>query len=209
MTVRRPHWLPGFLLAAGLAIGAVTAGCASGDGTASAVEGVSIERTTTIPPAPHLSTTSAVPVELLPPAQVSRSGPPPARSWEGQKYDFGIVERVEQRRGEWVVVFDREQLRNDRGVRSGPTLTEEPVVIGDLGDVRIDNSSRQLRTFGVADGATVLRLSSTWTCAQPMPVWDHLSILDLARTGPGDDVRAALSFDADGQVTQIRLSRGC
>jgi hypothetical protein len=206
MTVRRSRWLSVALLAAAAV---AVAGCASGDGTASAVEGVSIERTTTIPPAPHLSTTSAVPVELLPPAQVSRSGPPPARSWEGQKYDFGIVERVEQRKDGWVVVFDREQLRNDRGVRSGPTLTEEPVVIGDLGDVRIDNQSRQLRTFGVAPGVTILRLSATWTCAQPMPIWDHLSVIDLARTGPGDDVRAALSFDADGQVTQIRLSRGC
>jgi hypothetical protein len=208
--MRRPPWILGSTLAIGLAVAAAASGCTGGDGTASAVEGISIERsTTTIPPAPHLTTTSTVAVELLPPAQVSRPGPPPERSWEGQKYDFGVVERVEQRDGAWVVVFDREQLRNDRGVRSGPTLTEEPVLIGDLGDVSIDNSSRKLRSFGVAPDATILRLSATWTCAQPMPVWDHLTIHDLAIAGPGDDARAALSFDADGQISQIRLSRGC
>jgi hypothetical protein len=180
------------------------AGCAGTDGTASAVEGISIERTTTTVP----TTTTSVGVELLPSATVSRPAPPAPRSWEGQKYDFGKVVDLEQRDGGWVVVFDREQITDQNGSRTGPTLTEEPVLIGDV-DVRIENDSSQLRVFGVLPNAEVMRLSPTWSCAQPMPVWDHLDLAQLAQTGAGNDIRGALTFDDEGQVSRIRLSRGC
>jgi hypothetical protein len=184
------------------------AGCAGGDGTASAVEGISVERSTTEVPAVLPSTTSTVAVELLPSAQLSRPAPPDPHSWEGQKYDFGIVEGVEPRDGGWVVIFDREEIADRFGRRSGPTLTEEPVLIGDT-DQQIENNSDQLRVFAALPTATVLRLSESWSCAQPLPVWDHLTVEELARTGVGADTRDALTFDADGQVTQIRLTRGC
>jgi hypothetical protein len=195
-------------LAVGTAIVLSTAGCAGSDGTASAVEGISIERTTTTDAPTLPPTTTTVAVQLLPSAKVSRPAPPARRSWEGQKYDFGRVLDVEQREDGWVLVFDRSQITDEYGTRTGPTLTEEPVLIGDT-EERIENTSSKLRAFGVLPDAVVLRLSPTWSCAQPMPVWDHLDIAQLAQVGSGADTRGALTFDADGQVTQVRLSRGC
>jgi hypothetical protein len=205
MTRRRARRLGGAAVA--LALTCALGACGDGDGTASAVEGISIERTTTTE-VPAVLPSTTVAVELLPSAQLSRPKPPDPRSWEGQKYDFGIVDGVEPRDGGWVVIFDREEITDQFGSRSGPTLTEEPVLIGDT-DQRIENSSSQLRVFGLLPTATVLRLSASWTCAQPMPVWDHLDVEQLERAGTGADTRAALTFDADGQVTQIRLTRGC
>ena len=197
---------------AALGLGAIVAfalaGCAGSDGTASAVEGMSVERTASTLPPTLPPTTTTIAVQLLPSAKVSRPAPPAARSWEGQKYDFGSVIDLEQRDGGWVLVFDRAQITDENGSRTGPTLTEEPVLIGDT-DVQIENTSSQLRLFGVLPDVTILRLSGSWTCQQPMPMWDHLDAAQLAQVGAGADTRAALTFDADGQVSQIRLSRGC
>ena len=195
-------------VAVGTAIALASAGCAGSEGTASAVEGISLERSTTTAIPPTLPTSTTIEVQLLPSAKVSRPAPPDARSWEGQKYDFGIVVDLEQRDDGWVVVFDRSQITDENGTRTGPTLTEEPVLIGDT-DERIENTSAKLRVFGVVPDAAVLRLSADWTCARPMPVWDQVDLPQLSQVGSGNDTRGALTFDADGQVTQIRLSRGC
>lgn len=185
-------------------------GCATDGGTAAAVEGVSIERTTTtIPPAPKLSTTTLAPVELLPPTRATRETAPPQHDWEGQQYDFGIVRSVRQMGGRWVLTFDREQIHDDHGVRDGPTLSTEPIIIGDDPDVTITNQNRKLRTFGVRDDAEVLRLDQAWTCAAGVPNWSHLTVPELAVAGTGQDTQDSLTFDAQGQVIRIRLSRGC
>lgn len=194
--------LGGMLLAAMLGVG-----CSSGEAPA-AVKGASIERTTTSS-APSASTTEGT-VELLPPSHITRDEiEATAADWEGQQYDFGIIRRVSQTDGRWRLTFDREQIRDAHGVRDGPTLAIEPVLIGDPPGVQIVNTSPKLRTFAVRPDVEILRLAPSWTCENNLASWVPLSIEQLAATpelGGGQD---ALTFDSAGQVVRIRLSRGC
>jgi hypothetical protein len=60
----------------------------------------------------------------------------------------------------------------------------------------------------VSPNAIVLQLYSAWSCGQE-PDWLTTTMSRLADVGVGGDKIDTLTFDAQGQVTEVRLSRGC
>lgn len=179
--------------------------CGTSDGPAAAVEGVAIERTTAAP-----TTTIPVPVELLPASQMTREHfEAIARDWEGQRFDFGVVRRVDNEGRGWTLTFDRAQIRDEHGVRDGPTLETEPIYIGDTGGITVSNTNPRLRTFAVDPNAEVLLLSPKWSCANDQPSWELITVEQLASAPSALGGQDALTFDSSGQVTRIRLARGC
>lgn len=203
------------LLTAASLLPALLGGCATGDAR---VEGATAERvTSTRPPSttpPPSTPSTTIEVQLLPPVTAVRpEGPVDERDWEGQRYDFGAVTEARRVGGEQVIDFDRYQLRDpDGGFRSGRTLTEEPVLFGNS-DTPFKNVNPRLRTFTVADDATVIVLDPEWSCDDrspgDLPEWVPLSFDQLMAFGGGAGRQDALTFDAEGRVSQIRLSRGC
>lgn len=198
------------LLSLAVLLGA-TAGCASGEPTAAAVEGASLERTTVASTTiPSTTVDGAADVQLLPPTHVSRSELEAAAiDWEGQTYDFGVVRRVARVGEVWHLVFDREQIHDVHGVRDGPTLEMEPVLIGDPPGIRILNNSPKLRTFAVSPNVEILRLAPSWNCTTDLPSWVRINLDQLAASPSTGGDQDALTFDTNGQVTRIRLARGC
>jgi hypothetical protein len=193
---------------------AANAGCDGGDDAAK-VEGTSIERTTRPTIAPATTTTAPTttePAQLLPPVTAERADDGPVHDWEGQHYDFGRIQSIEHADGNGVLTFDRMQIiEEDGSLHSGPTLSEEPIIVANT-DTPFVNQSRALRTFSVAPDVVVKRLDEAWSCGPdgpPAPTWDEGTLDQLVADGVGDDVQDSLTFDAAGQVVQIRLSRGC
>ena len=93
----------------------------------------------------------------------------------------------------------------------GRPLSEEPIIVANT-DAPFVNQSRRLRTFTVAPDATIKRLSPEWSCGPEgpaAPTWDEITLPDFIAAGVGDDTQDSLTFDARGQVVQVRLSRGC
>lgn len=194
----------GLVIAVGLAL-VVGSGCGTSDGPAAAVEGISVERTTT-----SETPTTTVPVELLPASQMTREDLEAITlDWEGQKYDFGIVHRVEQDGGNWTLTFDRAQIHDEHGVRDGPTLETEPVYIGDPAGVTLTNTNPRLRRFAVRSDAEVLLLSPAWNCTNDLPSWVPVGLEAVAAAPSTLGGQDALTFDNDGLVIRIRLARGC
>ena len=202
------------LVAAALSI----ASCSTDPRTAS-VEAATTERlpttTTTVPSTtvPATTTTTGVPpvaVSLLPPARLDRNQPGgPERSWNGERFDFGIIAGVRQVDDAWVVDIDREQIPlAGGGYASGEGIDIEPVLVGDP-PRPIRNDSTHLRTFTVRADAEVLRLGADWTCGNDDPRWTSATVQELAVWGVGRDRQDALTFDDAGEVTRIRLSRRC
>jgi len=200
------------LIAAALAVSS----CSDSPKTAS-VEAATTERlpattTSTTTPAPDTVApgTTEPTVSLLPPARLDRNQPGGAeRSWQGERFDFGIIAGIRQEGGVWLVDIDREQVpQAEGGYLAGPGLTIEPILVGDP-PRPIRNDSTALRTFSVSTDADVLRLGPFWACGDGSPTWTAATVAELAAWGVGRDRQDALTFDNVGQVTRIRLSRGC
>ena len=137
------------------------------------------------------------------------------RDWDDARFDFGRIERVHREDDELLVDFDRTQLVTDGGGRaSGPDFTEEPVVVGNTDEPTV-NENRRLRTYAVRPDAEVLVIDNLFdTCSdseQPAPPrWRRLRLDEL--TGShlwADYTQVSLTFDPDGLVMRVRLSRGC
>jgi len=92
------------MLAATVLVGA----CGNDGSTPGAVvEGTEIVRstTTTIPPAPHLFTTTSIAVELLPPTEIRRSQKVDTWSWTGQRTSSGTIHEIQPLNGGWLMSF--------------------------------------------------------------------------------------------------------
>ena len=188
------------------------AACSDPDsGGAAEVAGETTVRSNTTSTTTPSSTTTfpSPPVSLIDPITITRpTEPVKKRDWEGQRFDFGTVKRVRKPGNDWVVDFDRAQLEENGSLNSGVTLTQEPVLVGNI-DQPYVNENPRIRTFTVSPDATVLRLTPGWTCDTGTPTWDTITLAQLAFWGVGSDTQDALTFDDLGQVTRIRLSRPC
>jgi hypothetical protein len=184
--------------------------CGDGSDPGPVVEGTEIARstTTTIPPAPHLESTSTVPVELLPPTQLNRSDTVSKLSWEGQRFDIGVIKKVAQSSdGGWVLAFDREEVVDSHGTRSGKELTANPIDVRQRPPV-VRNGNHTITLFNVAPDAAIQEAEPV--CASgdaPAGLADQVS--DLSTYGVGTDQLDSLTFDASGQVVSILLTHPC
>ena len=138
-----------------------------------------------------------------------------ARDWDGARFDFGRIQRVHRQGDELLLDFDRTQLVTDDGSRkSGPDFTEEPVVVGNTDEPTV-NENRRLRTYIVRPDAEALVIDNLRdTCSdleQPAPPrWRRLDLEALvdSRLWP-DYPQVSLTFDPEGFVMRVRLSRAC
>jgi hypothetical protein len=183
--------------------------CSDGSDPGPAVEGTEIIRgtTTTIPPAPHLQSTTTVPVQLLPPTQVNRSDKASKLSWEGQRFDVGVIKKVAPAGNGWVVAFDREEVVDATGTHSGKQLTTNPVG-GQIKPPTLRNSSHAITFFNVSPDAPVNELTPDCT-GSTLPSGVGETVPDLATYGVGTNNVDSLTFDATGQVTVILLTQSC
>lgn len=154
-------------------------------------------------------------VEVVAPApNESQDGGGGARDWDGARFDFGRIERVHRDGDELLVDFDRTQLVTDGGIRkSGPDFTEEPVVVGNTDEPTV-NENRRLRTYVVRPDAEALVIDNLFeTCSdleQPAaPRWRRLRLEELGDMTFSDHSQVSLTFDPEGLVMRVRLSRGC
>jgi hypothetical protein len=208
-----------WVLAAMVLLGA----CTDGSDPGAVVEGTEIARstTTTIPPAPHLESTSTVPVQLLPPIGITRpnsgsnsaptstvpSGAPSDRrlSWDGQHFDVGIIKKVGSTAAGWVLTFDREEVIDAHGSKSGPSLTTDPITTtGNPPKVR--NGSRDISWFYVSADAPVSEYTPP---CDGGPAGLGETVEDLATYGIGRNELDSLTFDGGGQVTAIQMTYPC
>lgn len=194
--------------------------CSDGSDPGAVVEGTEIARTTTttIPPAPHLESTSTIPVELVPPVEVNRSGggstgatgttlPYDNLSWQGQRFDIGVIKKVGAASGGWVVAFDREEVVDAHGSRPGNELTTDPLdAQGRPPTVR--NGSHDISFFNVSADAPVSEITPDCS-GNDLPSAVGETVSDLATYSVGADVIDTLTFDTNGLVTAIRLARPC
>ena len=168
-----------------------------------AVSTTALDRSATTAP-----TTTAAPATTT----TSATG---AEDWDGVRFDFGIIDRIDRTEdGRTLVVFDRTQIADDPP-RSAPDFTEEPIYFGNT-DVVYLNDNPRLRTYVAARTVEVLRLAnpqqacSGLTDERQPPVWRSISVDDVVDGALWEDFdQVALTFDADGRVTRIRLSSGC
>jgi hypothetical protein len=182
------------------------------------VRGKTLERDATSDPTTSTSSPtrptagSPTTVHLVPPATEQRDAPASVHDWEGQRFDFGTIHSVRESGGQHLITFDRMQvIEEDGALHSGPTLSEEPIIVANT-DAPFVNQSRVVRTFTIADDATIKRLSPDWNCGPDgpaAPTWDEITFADLVAAGVGADTQDSLTFDSQGQVVQVRLSRGC
>ncbi len=204
------------LVAVVFALVGIGAGCASNGSNpgGAVVEGTVVERTTTttIPPAPPLIPTSTVPVELVPPVEISRNQTTADTkvatwSWNGQRYDIGTITDIHPVGDAWVITFQRASVTDAHGTRSGRQLDVEPLILG-AGASEVRPVGHANLAFAVAADVTVVQLNTAWSCGQD-PDWLDVPMSQVANNGVGGDTIDTLTFGPDGQVTAIRLSRGC
>jgi len=195
-----------WVLAATVLLGA----CGDGSDPGPVVEGTDIARTTTttIPPAPHLESTSTIPVELLPPTEVNRTDTVNKLSWEGQRFDVGVIKKVAQSgNGGWVLAFDREQVVDAHGTRSGKELTTNPIDV-QLRPPTVRNDGPTITLFNVAPDAAIEEVEPVCKPGDaPAGLADQVS--DLATYGVGNNQLDGLTFDTSGQVVSILLTHPC
>lgn len=142
--------------------------------------------------------------------------------WTDERYDFGTISSVERVDGHVEIVFDRQQLYSEQGdLQSGSQFTEEPILTGNT-DAPMVNENDQLRRYVVAPEADLLRVHLPQPCADGTNedvevTWDIISEDDLVAgatevsTPESVDTftQVALTFDATGLVTRVRLGAGC
>jgi hypothetical protein len=196
-----------------LAVTVLLGACSDGSDPGAVVEGTEIVRTTTttIPPAPHLESTSTIPVQLLPPAQVDRNAKsattPDNLSWEGQQFDIGVIKKVGAASGGWVVAFDREEVVGAHGATSGKELTANPLG-ANAGPPTLRNASHAVTFFNVSANAPVNEI--TPNCAgDNLPSAVGETVPDLATYGVGNNLIDVLTFDSTGLITLIQLTHPC
>lgn len=206
-----------------LAVSAVPAACSDTDpldvtgsaakgSDASAGAGVAGIATTTAVPgtdgagAPATEVTE--PPETLPP-----DPPSGALDWDGVKFDWGEIESTTQQGGRVVINFDRWQWD---GV-DAPAMTEERIVFGNT-DFGGTNDSPKLRSYVLALDVDLLEITNerdtSPACndagrADP-PKWSHFAVTGLQNADPSlKSTQTSLTFSPVGEVTRIRISRGC
>ncbi|HVL93186.1 MAG TPA: ferredoxin [Acidimicrobiales bacterium] len=83
-----------------------------------------------------------------------------AGDWAGERFDLGIVDRIDRTEdGRTVVVLDRVQLLTGGEPLSGDQFVDEPIVFGNT-DVPFQNDSNRLRTYVLHPQVEVLRLAN-------------------------------------------------
>jgi hypothetical protein len=183
------------------------------------VEGTEIARTTTtttIPPAPHLESTSTIPVQLVPPVAISRTGTiegptttiargTDRGAWQGQRFEIGQIEKVASSPKGWVVALDREEMVDGRGTRTGRSLTADPISMA-ANPPTVRNASQDVSLYYVSADAPVNEYTAP---CEGGPAGVGETVPDLATYGIGRDVLASLTFDHTGLVTAIRMTHPC
>lgn len=172
------------------------------------------DRLRVVPPAqtsttPSTSTTTTV-LDAQRPAALS------ALDWDNVKYDLGIITGIQRaENGTWRLTFDRVALYTDDGTKDAKDFTEEPVVYGNTG-VETENTNSRLRDYRVLPSAEVLEVGNFREACPfssdnpPPPRWERRSLERLVdeKLYVGND-QTALTFNAAGFVTRIRLSKAC
>jgi len=133
--------------------------------------------------------------------------------FEGQRYDFGAITKLNLADGVYSVTFDRQQLYTDDGsLQSGTDFSEEPILFGNT-DVPYINETTRTRRFVLAQDVEVLRIADPVPCASDEvvadPIWEPIEIEALMNGAWKDRLMDTLTFSTDGDVTRIRLSTGC
>ena len=138
-----------------------------------------------------------------------------AGDWAGERFDLGIVDRIDRTEdGRTVVVFDRVQLLTEGEPLSGDQFADEPIVFGNT-DVPFQNDSNRLRTYVLHPQVEVLRLANARAVCPDDdllddPVWEPVTLDQVVDGSLWDDFgQVSLTFDGAGLVTRVRFSTGC
>jgi hypothetical protein len=178
--------------------------------TGGVVTTVVVDPTTTGAPGTPSSQAGTVP----PTAGGARPGPAAVRDWDGTRFDVGVVNRIDRTEdGKTLIVFDRMQLDQGQGPKSGKDLTSEPIVYGNT-DMPLVNDTTKLRTYVAGPGMEVLRLGNVRETCDPRPPrpprWEPVSVDQVVDQSLWRAyTQVSLTFSADGYVSRLRLSSGC
>lgn len=159
------------------------------------------------------STTTAAPGGPAAPG----AGPVDVLDWDGVKYDYGQIVGASTTGAHGPMIeFDRWQVYLGGGEPVDATsMTSEPIVAGNH-DMPGVNTNPRIRRYRVAPDVQLLLLANVEQICDDMsgtvpPEWTPFMMADLdSRAVPGiEQPQTALTFDATGQVTRIRVSSSC
>ena len=221
---RRPHALRLALAAAAavLLVGACGATGSTGEAGSTTLGGSTVPAASTTTVATTPSSTAPAPPRTVipgittPPATtpVTRPAEVGALDWDGVHYDFGRITAVRRLGSNVVIDFDRVQLLTENGPKSAPDFTEEPILVGNS-DVETQNGSTKTRAYVLEPQAEVLTLANRLTLdcgGRPdgdPPQWRTGDVASLVASGPPDSEQVALTFDADGHISRVRVAESC
>jgi hypothetical protein len=205
--------------AAAVALMVTVASC-SGGGGGDTLQPIPIQGGTApaSPSALVTVTTSATTTTTVPMTTTSAgSATAPAGDWDGARFDAGTISALTKVGALDAISFDRWSYTAPDGSRTdAPHLAAEPVVAwwrtSPFANVQVRN-----RTFVLAPDVEVLVVDPAGqaaACADPPPAappapsWttaDVAALSDPANAG----MIATLTYSDSGQVTRIRITRGC
>jgi hypothetical protein len=205
---------------AAVALVAAVAACSGGGGNDTLqpipIEGgtAAASPTAVVAAAPTTATTTTVPTTGT---TGSGENGGPTGDWDGARFDVGTVSALTKVGVLDAISFDRWSYSAPDGSRSdAPRLAAEPVVAwwrtSPFANVQVRN-----RTFVLARDVEVLVVDPAGraaACADPPPTsspepsWGTADVAALSDPANADMI-ATLTYSATGQVTRIRLTRGC
>jgi hypothetical protein len=161
------------------------------------------------------TTTTTVPVTAAVTGSVAGGGP--VGDWDGARFDVGTISGLTKVGALDAISFDRWSYTAPDGSRTdAPHLAAEPVVAwwrsSPFANVQVRN-----RTFVLAPDVEVLVVAPAGrdaACADPPPAvtpapsWDTADLAALSDPDNAGTI-ATLTYSDSGQVTRIRLTRGC
>jgi hypothetical protein len=212
----RPSPSPLFALAVAMAATMALGACSKAKDTTSGATGRVITTVVGPPSTTAAAGSGSSPASTLPTtASPAPAGTSAVRDWDGTRFDIGRLDRIDRTEdGKTLVVFDRMQLDQGTGLKSGKDLTAEPIVYGNT-DMPLVNDTTRLRTYVATPGMEVLRLANAReTCVDLMtprpPRWEPATVDQVVDQSLWKDYpQVSLTFSTDGFVSRLRLSTGC
>jgi hypothetical protein len=200
----------------GLVAGLVVGGGCSGDDDEALVP-LPVDLATLVS-APAETTLSVIGAATTAPATTSTSTTTtvagvPVGDWDGARFDVGTIASVGQLGGYRTISFDRYSYQHPTlGLVDAPALADEPIAawwrVSPFSNVRV-----QLRSFVLDPDVEVLVLADDARACDdpatvPAPRWEPAGVAVLGQPESITAI-ATLTYSPTGQITRIRLTRGC
>lgn len=198
---------------------ATTSAPATTVGTSPTTAATATTAATTAPSTSAQPATTVAESTTTTPTTAATVAPPPT-DWDGIKWDLGrIVANPSTSAGITTIRFDRYSMLDDSGAPiAAVDLTKEPVVYANT-DQPWENADARLRSYTLAPNARVVRLANATADAfcdpgvateDTQPDWQPMAPAAFRAGGSAvTTAQTALTFNAEGQVTLVRLSYGC